>query len=383
MNNKKNIALFVASIGYGGTERVVSKLANELINYYNVTLVLIYNSIDLPIHDDVNIVCISDKEEHFDNSKWLKLSNFLRSALKYRKIIKEHEIDISISFLIKQNVINGFTKMLNPSLKTIISERCFPSKTYGLFGKQLVAFFYNKNDSLFSNSLHINADLQENFNVKIPAKVIYNPIYTQDQKPDFKAFNDAKENFKVISVGRLIPIKNQESLIQSIALLDPKTTLNLYGVGPLEEELKALSSTLKLTERIHFNGNSDTINQSILENHCLALTSLSEGFPNVILEAMSLGVPVVATNCMSGPLELLNDNIEITIDKGDFYKAKYGLLVNVDDTEGLAKAISYYREHEELRKKYSDLSFKKAKQYDISEIGNQLKNLIDAHLCVE
>ena len=98
---------------------------------------------------------------------------------------------------------------------------------------------------------------------------------------------------------------------------------------------------------------------------------------------MSLGVPVIATNCKSGPLELLNDNKEVTIEAGDFYKAKYGLLVNVDDNEGLAKAISYYRNNEDLRANYSDSSFVKAKQYDISVIGKQLKKLIDSHLCVE
>ena len=383
MTNKKNIALFVASIGYGGTERVVSRLCNELVKYYNVTLVLIYKNIDLPIHEDVTIVCLSEKEEHYDNSPLFKLSSFLLSAYKYPKIIKQNNIDISVSFLIKQNIINGITRMRNPKLETIISERCFPSKTYGAFGKLLVKYFYNKNSSLFSNSVHINQDLQNNFSVKTPADVIYNPIYTRTEKPTFLSYSETNNPFQIVAVGRLNPVKNQISLIESIAIVKEKVALNIYGIGPLEEELKARTSELHLNDCITFKGNSDTIDQEIVKHHCLVLTSLSEGFPNVILEAMSLGVPVIATNCKSGPLELLNDNKEVTIEAGDFYKAKYGLLVNVDDNEGLAKAISYYRNNEDLRANYSDSSFVKAKQYDISVIGKQLKKLIDSHLCVE
>ncbi|MBQ0786070.1 MAG: glycosyltransferase [Oceanihabitans sp.] len=383
MTNKKNISLFVASIGYGGTERVVSRLCNELVQYYNVTLVLIYKNIDLPIHEDVTIICLSTKEEHYDNSSLFKLGSFLLSAYKYPKIIRQNNIDISVSFLIKQNVINGITRMVNPKLETIISERCFPSKTYGAFGKQLVKYFYNKSSSLFSNSVHINSDLQNNFKVKTPAHVIYNPIYTRTEKPTFLSDSETNKAFQIVAVGRLNPVKNQRSLIESMALIKEKVALNIYGIGPLEEELKARTTELHLNDSITFKGNSDTIDQEIVKHHCLVLTSLSEGFPNVILEAMSLGVPVIATNCMSGPLELLNDNKEVTIEAGSFYKAKYGLLVNVDDNEGLAKAITFYKNNEDLREKYSTLSFIKAKQYDISVIGKQLKKLIDSHVCVE
>ena len=130
--------------------------------------------------------------------------------------------------------------MFNPRVKTIISERCFPSKTYGVFGSFLVKRFYNKNDVLFSNSLHINSDLQDNFNLKIPAHVIYNPIYTRKQRPDFKTYNKANESFKVISVGRLNPVKNHKSLIKSMAKLSKEFLLNVYGVGMLEEELKII-----------------------------------------------------------------------------------------------------------------------------------------------
>ena len=72
MKNKKNISLFVACIGYGGTERVVVRFLNELIVHYNVYLIVFYKNIKLPIHEDVNIVCLSNKDLHFSNSKLSK-----------------------------------------------------------------------------------------------------------------------------------------------------------------------------------------------------------------------------------------------------------------------------------------------------------------------
>jgi len=382
MNNKKNIALFAPSIGFGGTERVVCRLVNELVLYYNVNLVVLYNNIDLPIHKDVNIISISNKSEHFSASQFIKTIDFIKSIFKYQKILRQNNISVSISFLVRQNVVNSIAKIFNSKRNTIISERCFPSNTYGSFGKMLVRYFYNKNDLLFSNSEHINTDLQNNFNLNIPAQVIYNPIKMLDAIPSFRNYTGDNDPFKIISVGRLNPVKNQISLIRSMALLNEHFLLNIYGIGILDDKLKLETKSLKLIERVNFKGNNDAIHNEIVKHHCLVLTSLSEGFPNVILEAMSLGVPVISTNCMSGPLELLNDNKPVSIEKGSFFKAKYGLLVNVDDEQGLAKAIKYYQNNEDVRMNYGILSFQKAKEFDISKIGVQLKKLIDS-LCVE
>ena len=106
------------------------------------------------------------------------------------------------------------------------------------------------------------------------------------------------------------------------------------------------------------------------------MSSDTEGFPNVLLEALSVGLPVISTNCLSGPLEMLNDNEPVRIADGEFYKAKYGLLVNVNDALGMSKAIQYYLEHPEKRQAYSKLAFERAKMYSMPEIYNQVKDLL-------
>ena len=91
---------------------------------------------------------------------------------------------------------------------------------------------------------------------------------------------------------------------------------------------------------------------------------------------MSVGIPAISTNCMSGPLELLNENEPIEIESGEFVKAKYGLMINVGDREGLSKAIIYYKDHPEVRSHYSKMSYQRAKHYDLPNIYKQIKELI-------
>ena len=384
MSEKRKIALFVSAIGFGGAEKVVSLLLHELTKYYDVTLILLYNEIKLPIPKDAKIIILSKSNETFKNSVFGKLRDNFRFIFKYQNVLKEEKIDVVLSFLVRQNIMTGIAKMFNPKLKTIISERCFPSIMYkdekitSVLTKLLIPYFYNKNDKLFSNSIYINADLQTNYKLKIDASVIYNPIITQTTKPDLTPYSDFDAIFIVVTVGRMIPVKNQKSIIEAISLLSSNFYMEIYGDGYLHKKLDDLSIELNVAGRVHFNGNVNNVKSYIVKGHCFVLCSLTEGFPNVVLEAMSVGLPVICTNCMSGPLELLNDNEPVTILNGSFVKAKYGLLVNVNDAVGLSQAIKYLQKNPEARQMYSDLSFERAKTYDVSNIGIQVKNLIDS-----
>ncbi|MCX7549505.1 glycosyltransferase [Xanthomarina sp. F2636L] len=384
MNNKKKIALFVPAIGFGGAEKVVSLLTFELTKYFDVTLILLYDVIKLPISKDVKVILLSKKGETFKTSKIQHLTDYIKFIFKYNSVLKKEKIDVVISFMLRQNVMTGFVKLFNPKLKSIISERCFPSKRYtntrlmSIITKTMIPLFYNRNDKLFSNSIYINEDLKQHFNVKIDASVIYNPTVLNKEKLNIDHYTNLQDPFKVVTVGRLIPVKNHQHVLKSLNILHGSVHLDIYGDGELHEELEQLSQTLHLKNRVSFKGNVLNVHSEIINNHCFVLSSLTEGFPNVLLEAMSVGLPVIATNCMSGPLELLNENEPVEIETGTFYKAKYGILVNVDDVEGLASAIKYLQENNEQRMVFGGLGYTRSKDYGVDKIGAQLKTLIDS-----
>lgn len=252
------------------------------------------------------------------------------------------------------------------------------NKMQMLLAKLFFPVFYNKNSLLFSNSTHINLDLKEHFGVKLPMKVIYNPIDVDDnQKLDINNIINTN-SLKLINAGTIYSAKNQQLIIDAMALSNPgdfKATI--LGNGELMENLRLKAKELNISESLILEGKVSDVKSYLLQHDCFVLSSNTEGFPNALLEALSVGLPTISTNCMSGPLEMLNDNEPISIDTGDFFRAKYGILINVNDKAGLHKALMYLKNNPEERKRYSSLAIERAKNYSMSKIYDQVKNLIN------
>lgn len=366
-----NISILTLSLGSGGAEKVISLLIKELKNDYNVSLVLFYNVIHFPIPEEVDVVILSKKS--VDRPYFLRFYDFITFLIKYYRFIKKENIDIAISFLAFPNLLNGIIAILNKKVKTIISERGFPSdnttnKLSLYISKVFYPIFYNRCDALFSNSTHINKDLEDNFGIKIPMEVIYNPIEIPLQTITPNALNNNDRSLSVITAGTINKRKNHVMILRALKELKNNVSLTILGGGELYDYLASEIIRLNLVEQVKLGGKVKNVNDFFLNSNCFVLSSFTEGFPNALLEAMAIGLPCVSTNCLSGPLELLNENDNVVIKKGEFYIAKYGLLVNNDDDLGLKKALEYYRDHPSEREKYSTLSLERSKAYKIDNI---------------
>lgn len=368
----------------GGAERVISLLLKHLVHDYDVTLVLLSDDIEFEIPEQVKVHVLGKSNILKNKPPHSKLRSTVMFIRKYYKIVKREKFDIALSFLALPNIINSIiaNHVSHKDTHTVISERCYPSEMYrkGSFAYRMAKIFYpifyNKNDRLFSNSVHINEDLKSNFGIKIPMNVIYNPIEIVHPK-QFKDTYDGQRSFKLINVGSHSYAKNQELLLSALRNLDNRVSLTILGTGNLKGHLKDYIQVHEIQNDIDMPGKVKNVEEYLLNSDVFVLSSITEGFPNVLLEAMAVGMPVISTNCMSGPLEILNDNESVDIPQGEFYQAKYGILINVNDTEALVKAITYFRENNDVRKKYSELGFTKAKKYDLPEIYKELKLLID------
>jgi glycosyltransferase involved in cell wall biosynthesis len=183
--------------------------------------------------------------------------------------------------------------------------------------------------------------------------VLYNPIPARACPSDAEA-QYALELWgpttgkRILSVGTLKPIKNHASLIRAFAKLSsPDATLMLLGDGDEKRRLQELATSLKIDDRIVFGGFHNNPAPFYATADIFALSSTHEGFGNVIVEALSFGLPVVSTDCPSGPAEILEHG-------------RYGRLVPVGDADALARAmdaaLSAPHDREALKRRAADFA---------------------------
>lgn len=164
----------------------------------------------------------------------------------------------------------------------------------------------------------------------------------------------------IITVGRLAYQKDHVTLLRAfaLALRRVQARLVLVGQGPLHGELVTLAEELGISDKVLFAGWQENPFAWMANADLFVLSSRFEGFGNVVIEAMACGLPVVSTDCPSGPNEILAN--------GDA-----GILVPVGDVHALADAICLVLENSELREQLADKSKRRAPEFDISMIGRR------------
>lgn len=384
---KKNIAIIVPKLTDGGAERVASNLSLYLPGEYE-RYMIVYNTekIDYPYKG--NLIDLNTKAA---SNIAGKIINLIRRVYKIRKIKKKYNIQTSISFMEGPNIVNIFTKCNDQviiSVHTFISKRNedFYSKVY----KKLIKMFYNMADVIVVVSKAIKEDLIENFKLnKDKLKVIYNPMDIQTIQNFAKEGIEEKytnifQHSVIINVGRLIKAKGQWHLIRIFKKVKEEIEdikLVILGEGQLKDYLESLVNKLELEKDVHFFGFQNNPFQYISKSTIYVLPSLFEGFPNALPEAMACGLPVIASDCKSGPREILAPDTDIQIETKTIEYAHYGILVPVCDgnfyPEGeplteeetmLANSIIKLVKSEELRRQYGQYAQQRVQDFDIDTI---------------
>jgi N-acetylgalactosamine-N,N'-diacetylbacillosaminyl-diphospho-undecaprenol 4-alpha-N-acetylgalactosaminyltransferase len=375
---KPKLLIFINTLQSGGAERVVSLLLGYLKDEFEIHLALYSNIIEFEIPPEIKMLNLQEPLVQDKTIRFLKLPYISWKVYRY---CKKNSINISVAFLYRPCYINALMKSLwGYKGHVIMCERTHQttmqqsqSAIYRMFSKFMVMFSYKRADLVLANSYAMRTDLIENFKIKTPVKVIYNPIDLNfikthiDEEPDF-IFE--KNCFHFINVGGFRKEKNHLLLIQAFFILkNLPCKLLIVGSGVMEDELKQKVSDLGLSDKIIFFGFDKNPFKYVSRSNCFVLSSDVEGFPNVLIEALACGKPVISTDCSSGPRELLAPATDLHHRAINNYEVgEYGILTPVNDVIALAAAMKKMYEDEVLRNQFSEKAAKRAEQFDVNEI---------------
>lgn len=326
----RRIAIFVPSLRGGGAERVMLTLANALAERgHKVDLVLAKA-------EGPYLTEVSEKVRLID----LGASRVLRSLWPLFRYLRRVRPDAMLSALNYANVIAILAwKLARVPTRLVVSERSSlavqPKRPVGKLTRRLMRWLYPKADRVICVSKGIETDMRKLIGVPEGKTVtIYNPVDVETIQEKMTAPLDhpwfaAKTAPIILAAGRLTEAKDYPTLLQAFARLrkDRDARLVILGQGEEEARLKALAEDLAITRDVDFVGFQNNPFSWMARCDLFVMSSAWEGFPNVLVQAMACGVPVVSTNCRTGPSEILENG-------------KWGRLVPVGDANALGIAIT-------------------------------------------
>ncbi len=363
-NNKKKIFFLIPSFRGGGAERIVLNVVNNLDkNKFDVGLITISEEGEYR-----NL--LSKEIKHFDLGK----KRARRAILELIKLLRKERPNVVVGAVTQSTIILYLASFFIPNKIKIINRlEIFYSKSIGdqkFIQRKLFQKALEKSDYIITISNEMRNNLIKNIKIsKDHVKMIYNPIDINYVKKETQEEMNGEFPFGkpiIIACGRLTKQKGFNYLIYAFKKVKrnyPEAKLLILGQGELKKELQKLTQSLELEKSVHFLGFQENPFKYIANSDIFVLSSLWEGLPTTLIEAMICGTPVVSTNCPSGPKEILKDG-------------KCGVLVNVGDSQDLVKGIMKLLQDKELQKKYKEQGRQRANAFSIEKIIKEYDNFL-------
>jgi glycosyltransferase involved in cell wall biosynthesis len=357
------ITLAISMLNAGGAQRVMSLIASHLVSHgHEVTLLTRSHPEDDWFEVDPGVTREHVDLGKFESVRWFDLRGQIRRVALWREAIRATNPDVILSFIHQQNIVTLLAA--RPlSVPVVISERASAKHDrLKTMWRVLRPITYRWANGLVVQTKEAANDFLPQLRNLIT--VIPNPVIEQHRSA-YPASRGAGHK-KVICLGRLDHQKRHDLLIRAFAAASSKVPgwkLTIYGDGPLKEQLADLCVMLEVTDRVVLPGATSDPFGCLAEAHLFAMSSAYEGFPNSLCEAMSIGLPVIATDCKHGPSEIIRHGID-------------GLLVPTNDIDALVGALETLMRDDKLRAQMGAEAQTIAQRFDANAIMNQWEDLL-------
>ena len=380
MQTKKTITFLINNMAGGGAERVLNTLMTEFVRRgYIVTLICVEEMECYAVPPEVNRVYLVRGRLYF--TKYMKYLLLPLLAWRLANYIKKHNVSVINSHLFYASYVSILAqKLFNAQHKSIVTtttalERFQKGNVHGWLNKSLIKWFYPLADVHIFKSKKMQAGYQCQCTIKRSVQ-IYNPLDLDAIKATpTKPKTDDK--FIVMSMGRLIAAKRHRDIITALSQLDERCALHILGTGSLQSSLLELARDLGVQNRVHFEGFLQQPDVLLKQAHCYVSASAVEGFPSHILEAMACSLPTIASDCLTGPREILAPNGDMSKSlMGDIEVTDYGILYPVGNVEQLVLAVRYVMDNPENVNRMVQNSLGRLEEFAISTITDQYEHAI-------
>lgn len=351
------ITMVISSMQPGGAERVMSILANAWAerNWY-VTVVTQEESGSDPFYD------LSDNVRYRPLGLLQESGTLLRAALNnwrrvraLRRAIRESNPDVVLSFVDRTNILT-LVALVGTKIPIVVSERIDPSQHHiGRAWEFLRPIAYRRARAVVVQTRDASAAL--GFVRPDRKAVVPNPVISvEEPRTPFK--EDPWRRPAVVAMGRLVPQKGFDILLQAFGIAcgqNPGWNLAVIGEGPVRDELHRLATSLGIDRQVHFLGRVSRPELILPRADIFVLSSRYEGFPMALCEAMAAGVAVIASDCRSGPRDIIRDGRD-------------GILVPTDDVEALADALDRLMKNERCRRDLGEHARKITSRFGLDQV---------------
>lgn len=352
---KRKIAFYIGSLNKGGAERVFVNLAEYFLNQdYQIVMVTQYQKEDeYELAKGIDRVISDITPQETTKSR---IRNFCRRVGKLHRIWKTEQPDLVLSCVGKNNFMVIVTTMFTKT-KPIVSvvgeaQEEYPNRLMKTLANILFPFATGvilqteRSRAFFSKRVNKTT-------VILPNSL--NPFFL---RPMFLGEREKR----IVSVGRLDANKNHEMMIRAwanLAVKYPEYTLTIYGEGELRDYLQEMITSLGLSDKVFLPGVIPNVAERIEKASLFLLTSYSEGVSNALIEAMALGLPVIATDVPSG------GTVEL-IEHG-----KNGWIIPVGDEKALEEAIDRLLSDSDFAGKLGQQAYKLQEKFAPERVNSQ------------